>query len=173
MLTGMEYTMFLPPPPGNNDDKTKFSEQPLPPAPSRVDNSDLASDAPQGDELHEYVLDCLNKGSSKAEIRKQLIAFGYASGDAERTVEDVAEWRRNYLASHAADPNNAHTGNGYSPNANLLIGGGICLLGIVVTVGTCMASQQGGTYTIAYGAIIFGAIQFFRGMSQSNQSNGQ
>jgi hypothetical protein len=52
----------------------------------------------------------------------------------------------------------------------MLIGGGICLLGIIITVGTCLSAREGGTYTIAYGAIIWGAIQFFRGLSQSNQS---
>jgi hypothetical protein len=32
-----------------------------------------------------------------------------------------------------------------------------------------MAMEGGGTYIVAWGAIIFGAIQFFRGLIQLNK----
>jgi hypothetical protein len=49
------------------------------------------------------------------------------------------------------------------------IGGIICLIGLVVTIGSCMlAGEGGGRYYIAWGAIVWGGIQFFRGLSQSN-----
>jgi hypothetical protein len=87
--------MFQPPPEDHND---KISEQPMPPLPALGDapaeETHLAANAPQGDELFYYVLGCLDKGSSKAEVRKQLIAFGYTAGEAEETVETVADWRR-------------------------------------------------------------------------------
>lgn len=44
-----------------------------------------------------------------------------------------------------------------------------CIAGIVITAVTFQAassSHGGGTYFVAYGAIIFGAIQFFKGMLQ-------
>jgi len=47
---------------------------------------------------------------------------------------------------------------------NMLIGGGICLVGVVVTVVTYQAAKGGGTYTVAYGAIGVGAIQFLYGL---------
>lgn len=39
--------------------------------------------------------------------------------------------------------------------------------GIIVTVATFSAASNGGTYVVAWGAIIFGAIQFFRGVSKA------
>ncbi len=47
-----------------------------------------------------------------------------------------------------------------------------CAGGIIVTVLTYYAaasSAGGGTYIIAWGAIVFGAIQFFRGLMQSSE----
>lgn len=48
---------------------------------------------------------------------------------------------------------------------NMLIGGLVCGLGIAITVGTYSAasSGSGGSYTVCYGAMIFGGIQFIRG----------
>jgi hypothetical protein len=51
----------------------------------------------------------------------------------------------------------------------MLIGGGVCVIGLIVTIGsfsTASSSPSGGTYVIAWGAIIFGAIQFFRGLNR-------
>ena len=47
---------------------------------------------------------------------------------------------------------------------DMLYGALWCIGGIVVTALTySAASEQGGTYVIAWGAILFGAIQFLRG----------
>jgi hypothetical protein len=40
-----------------------------------------------------------------------------------------------------------------------------CIGGIVITAVTFGAASGGGTYVVAWGAIIFGAIQFFRGLA--------
>ncbi len=49
---------------------------------------------------------------------------------------------------------------------NMLAGAAWCIGGIVVTVLTLgAASQSGGTVVVAWGAIVFGAIQFFRGLA--------
>jgi hypothetical protein len=49
---------------------------------------------------------------------------------------------------------------------NMIVGGLWCVGGILVTAITYSAASGGGTYIITWGAIIFGAIQFFRGLSQ-------
>jgi hypothetical protein len=49
---------------------------------------------------------------------------------------------------------------------NMIVGGLWCVGGTIVTVLTYAAAQEGGTYTIAWGAIIFGGIQFFRGLAE-------
>ena len=50
---------------------------------------------------------------------------------------------------------------------NMLVGGLFCVGGILVTAITYSAaasSPTGGRYFVAWGAIIFGAIQFFKGL---------
>ncbi|WP_020471308.1 hypothetical protein [Zavarzinella formosa] len=50
----------------------------------------------------------------------------------------------------------------------MLYGALWCGGGIIVTLGTLAMAAGGGSYVVAWGAIIFGAIQFFRGMSQAS-----
>ena len=52
---------------------------------------------------------------------------------------------------------------------NVLIGGVILLIGVVVTTGNYSAiSHTGGPYLIAWGAILFGGIWLVKGLSQMN-----
>jgi len=166
--------MFHPPP--GPADEPRFSEKPIPaPKPSgqSASNDDgVAPESPQGEDLYQYVNECLDNGSSKGEVLKQLLAYGYDQDRAETIIDEAARWR--YKNSDISRPglnstiSNGATGGG---NSNMWIGGAICLIGIIITVGSCMAAGEGGgRYTIAYGAIIWGAIQFFRGMSQSNEN---
>jgi len=55
---------------------------------------------------------------------------------------------------------------------NMLFGALWCIGGIIVTVLTYQAAAGagGGKYVIAWGAIVFGAIQFFRGVSQASET---
>jgi hypothetical protein len=49
---------------------------------------------------------------------------------------------------------------------NMLYGALWCIGGIVVTVATLSAASSGGTYVVAWGAVIFGGLQFFQGLYQ-------
>ena len=50
---------------------------------------------------------------------------------------------------------------------NMVVGGLWCVGGILVTALTYNAVKDtGGTYIIAWGAILFGGIQFLRGICQ-------
>ena len=52
---------------------------------------------------------------------------------------------------------------------NIFVGGLICLVGIVITsVSYSSVVQTGGSYVIAWGAILYGGIRFFRGLFQLN-----
>ena len=48
---------------------------------------------------------------------------------------------------------------------NRMIGGLICGIGTVITIGTYAAASGGGTY-VAWGAIIFGGIRMITGLFQ-------
>lgn len=56
-----------------------------------------------------------------------------------------------------------------APNSgmrNILVGVGVCLVGTIITVATYNASGPGGTFVVAWGAIVFGGIQGIRGIVQ-------
>ena len=48
----------------------------------------------------------------------------------------------------------------------MLVGGGLVLLGVVITTAThdAAVNNGGGTYVVAYGPIVFGVIRFFQGL---------
>jgi hypothetical protein len=46
----------------------------------------------------------------------------------------------------------------------MLYGGLWFFGGLIVTIVSFNAASGGGSYVVAYGAIIFGGIQFFRGL---------
>jgi len=61
-------------------------------------------------------------------------------------------------------------GNRSDGVGSMVIGGLICLVGIVVTVvsySAASSSSRGGSYVVAWGAILFGGIRFFKGLFQS------
>ena len=157
-------------PPESDDDKSRISEKPIPSARPQVP-VDAGEQVPQGEELFQYVLDCLDKGSLKVEIRKQLIAFGYAAREAEDVVEDVAQWRRRNPDPLSIAKRLDAISDGGVANANMWIGGLACLISIVITLGTCLEeSGLSAGFIIAGGAIIWGGTMFFRGLSQRNQA---
>ena len=150
--------MLLPPP--GNDDKNGFSEKRIPPANSSAGGYSADEYVPPA-ELADYVRDRLEHGSTRAEVRGLLVAKGFSEVDADRFVEQIERQTRK---------GNTFEYPSVGGNANMWIGGLICLVGIVVTVGSCLASADGGRYVVAWGAIVFGGIQFFRGLTQQSQS---
>jgi len=80
--------------------------------------------------------------------------------------ETAAETHARLQSQQAAIEMAARERRRKSAGADILIGLVLCLLGIVITVATYnSASRSGGTYVVAYGPIIFGAIRFFKGLA--------
>jgi hypothetical protein len=52
---------------------------------------------------------------------------------------------------------------------NMLYGALWCMGGIIVTTVTYIMAGEGGTYIVTWGAIVFGAFQFFKGFVQYNR----
>jgi hypothetical protein len=64
---------------------------------------------------------------------------------------------------------NLHQAKRKVAQKDMLIGAGFCIVGLIITIATyttAASSRGGGTYVIAWGAIIFGALQFFRGLAR-------
>jgi hypothetical protein len=152
--------VLLPPPP--------------PPAPERkpAATSDAITTDPAAPpfDVHGYVAECLDHGSSAADIRRQLIAIGYSTADAAQIVDEAQAWRQK-LAQVAYGASDAVAAG----KRNMAIGGVVCVIGLVVTIGTLAAASGsgGGSYVIAWGAIVWGAIQFFRGAAQASAGQSE
>jgi hypothetical protein len=170
---------------GGNPAQHQLDDVPVPTVkPTAIGSS--GKPAPEGLELFYHVLSGLECGNTKPEIRKQMIGMGYTATDSQQWVEEIAEWRRlnprassrflanpgintetsdRYGISMAAEP------GGVKINTNMWAGGAVFLIGSFVTLASCVAASQGGggRYVIAWGAIVVGAIWFFRGLTQYNQ----
>ncbi len=127
----------------------------------------VAADPEIKDEMYVYALERLVKGQPSRDVRKSIIEAGYKPSQADQIVQTALRYQREQeeqaqlaaRAYKAAGPR------------NMVIGGIICLVGIVVTVGTmAMAGEGGGRFILAWGAIVCGAIQFFRGLMQSRSA---
>ncbi len=106
--------------------------------------------------IYQYAAQLMKAGQSNASIVDALTKKGLGREVAHKVVDNLQQARSK--ASHS------------SANRNMLVGGVICIIGILVTIGTYAAashSSSGGSYVVAWGAIIFGAIQFFRGLAAS------
>ncbi len=124
--------------------------------------NDAAQEGNIPDEAYTYALECLLKGSKPSDVRRSLLDAGYTQSQADEIIQVAVSYRNNSEANAHMSGESRQDGS-----RNMMIGGIICLVGIVITFGTLMSASGGGRYVIAWGAIIFGGIQFFRGLAQS------
>jgi hypothetical protein len=104
-----------------------------------------------------FAAERMERGSSAAEVEAMLVEQGLDRESAATVVAKLATIRAE--AAHEAG------------KKNMLYGALVCIGGIVVTAVTygSAAASGGGTYVVAWGAIVFGAIQFFHGLSQMDK----
>jgi hypothetical protein len=91
--------------------------------------------------------------------------MGHSQADAHRVVEQATEMRNNRPGSFSGNIKQKYSAN--SAGRNMLIGGAVFVVGLMVTFGY---TDESGRGRIAIGAIIWGAIQFCYGLVQWNQS---
>jgi hypothetical protein len=97
----------------------------------------------------------MRNGAAPPTIEKTLIGQGLDAQMAATVVSNLMQARAKALKA--------------AGRKNMLYGGLWCIGGIVVTALSYQAAANagGGRYILAWGAILFGGIQFFRGMIQS------
>ena len=115
--------------------------------------SDEAQDDVQA--VYDYAAKQLMKDVPPEKVVQSLVEQGLKESDARTVVDQLVVAKREALKKHG--------------QKQMLYGGLWCIGGIVVTAATYqMAADGGGKYVVAWGAILFGAIQFFRGLAQSS-----
>jgi hypothetical protein len=105
--------------------------------------------------IYQYAAHMMKSGCSDWQIGKALVEKGLNPEQAQIVIQKLHQVRAQVFRKAGM--------------RDMLVGGGFCLLGLIVTIGTFSAatsSPTGGRYIVAWGAIIFGAIQFFRGLSR-------
>lgn len=118
------------------------------------------------DAIYAYAGALLREGKSRSQVEDALVEKGIERSTAGVVVDKLLASQ--VSASPALDLGDARKEEG---SRNMMIGGLICVVGIVITVASYSAASEGsggGRYLVAWGAIIWGAIRFFRGLSQSS-----
>jgi hypothetical protein len=105
------------------------------------------------DSLYAFAAERLMNGTPPDQIERELMDRGLDAEAARIIVSNLQQARAKAMKE--------------AGQKNMLFGALWCIGGIIVTAVTYQAAIGGGSYVVAWGAILFGAIQFFRGLSQS------
>jgi hypothetical protein len=104
------------------------------------------------EEVYEVARKYIKSGASAQEVQSLLAGRGVNPQAAASVVKNVIQMR-----SESKGPGGAGV-------KHMMVGGLVCLVGTAATVMSYMAASSGGTYVVAWGAIVFGAIQFCYGL---------
>lgn len=104
-------------------------------------------------QIYGFTVDMLyNQKKSVEETKAALIENGLRAEDADVVIANL----QNQYKQEKRE----------AGNKNMLYGALWCVGGLLATILTYSAASDGGTYVVAWGAVIFGAIQFFKGVFQ-------
>ena len=105
--------------------------------------------------IYRYAAELMfERKKSKHETKKILVEKGLREEDVDVVIANLQ-----------AEAKQAKREAG---SKNMLYGALWCIGGTVVTLVTYSSASEGDSYIVAWGAIIFGAIQFLRGLFQKN-----
>lgn len=106
------------------------------------------------EQVYRYAAQQLNAGVSASQVIQELVAGGLPKEDASTVVRQMRQ-AQSKVKQEAG-------------RKNMLYGALWCIGGLAVTfISYQSASTGGGKYVVTWGAVIFGAIQFFQGLGQS------
>lgn len=104
-------------------------------------------------QIYGFTADMLyNQKKSVEETKAALIENGLRAEDADVVIANL----QNQYKQEKRE----------AGNKNMLYGALWCVGGLLITILTYSAASDGGTYVVAWGAMIFGVIQFFKGVFQ-------
>ncbi len=118
------------------------------------------------DAIYKYAAALLREGKSRSEVEDALVAKGIERSTASVVVDKILSSRAEASPSVSLAAARSEEGS-----RNMMIGGLICVVGIIITVvsySSASSGSGGGRYVVAWGAILWGGIRFFRGLSQSS-----
>ena len=114
-----------------------------------------ASQAQAVEAIYGFAAQQMRGGIAPAQIEKSLVEKGLDAQAAAVVVRNLSKAKTDAVKKMG--------------QKHMLYGALWCIGGTLVTALTyqAAANKGGGSYVVAWGAIVFGAIQFFRGMFQA------
>jgi len=145
------------------DDKKPVPQlQPAPDGGDPTPGDTAARDRMLAREAYVEAFQALRRGASAGDAASQVAALGLDPASAASVVANIQRFKRDLTAAYrAADLKAAGLGALW------------CVGGILVTALTYAAASGGGTYLVAWGAVVFGAIQAVRGLLHTMRSATQ
>lgn len=122
-------------------------------------------------ELREIAAEMLKQGISEEEVHQYLVNEGLDLNSTYAMMGSLTQGSAYFRAVDAKIENSEDYGTGpYKSsdggvNRDMVIGGIFFVGGIIITVGTLSSGNGGGI--IAWGAILFGGIQFMKGLMRN------
>jgi transposase-like protein len=126
------------------------ADEPEPEPESEPEEDEIA------DEAYTYALERLLKGRTTGEVRRSLLDSGYSDTQADQIMRTAIKYQRQSAAGGVQPAAPARPGA-----RNIVIGGVICMLGVLVTCGSSGS-------VIAWGAIVCGGMLFVAGLMQAS-----
>jgi hypothetical protein len=109
--------------------------------------------------FYEYAADQMTQGVPRWQIEQSLVHQGLDPAVARMVLRDLVKMRRDCAPGQAGEEVEGRSGP-----ALMLTGAAWCIGGILVTGVTMMASSFSGFYIVAWGAILFGGLEFLWGL---------
>jgi len=112
--------------------------------------------------VYGFAANLMRQGESNYQIEKKLVEQGLAQDVARAIVRNLSDERNRQMSQAHRD----------AALKNMAIGGVVCVIGLIITIGSYSAassSATGGSYVVAWGAVLFGGFQFLKGLFQMMQ----
>jgi hypothetical protein len=137
----------------------------LPPPPQDPVRDNLGQSPEQ---VYAYAAELLRGGTQPAAVRQKLIDLGFDEKAASTVVHDLLAApvgpSLSILRPEAVAPASVARD---AARRQMTYGAIWFFAGLLITLGSLAAAAQGGSYVVAWGAMLYGAIVFFRGASQT------
>jgi len=115
------------------------------------------------EQLAQYVAQNLAEGKDKGGITKGLVKLGWPKETAAQFVDNIEEELKRRAEEYKRTPEGRQA-MAAQYKRHMLYGILWAAGGTAVTIATYEAASEGGWFIVAWGAIIFGIIDFFRGL---------
>jgi len=115
------------------------------------------------EQLSEYVAYSLADGKDKSTIARELVKEGLPKDGVVQFIDNIEQQLNDYAEEYRRTPEGRQAmADQYK--RHMLYGILWATGGTAVTIATYEAASEGGFFIIAWGAIIFGIVDFLRGL---------